>query len=82
VFNPHHLMTREEGLRAYTIAAAYGAYEEANRGSIETGKLADVTVLSRDILTVPEEEILGTHAAFTIIGGRVVWSAEGEPESR
>lgn len=82
VFNPHHLMTREEGLRAYTIAAAYGAHEEANRGSIETGKLADVTVLSRDILTVPDQEIPGTHAVFTIIGGEVVWHAEGESESR
>jgi predicted amidohydrolase YtcJ len=82
VFNPHHLMTREEGLRAYTIAAAFGAHEEANRGSIEIGKLADVTVLSRDILTVPEQEIPGTRAVFTIIGGEVVWHAEGESESR
>ena len=82
VFNPRHLMTREEALRSYTNAAAYGAHDEANRGSIETGKLADVTVLSRDILSVPEEAILGTHAVYTIIGGKVVWNAEGEPESR
>ena len=77
VFNPKHLMTREEGLASYTIAAAYGAHAEADRGSIETGKLADVTVLSRDILTVPEPEIQGTHAVYTIIGGKVVWQADG-----
>ena len=82
VFNPQHLMTREEGLASYTIGAAYGAHAEANRGSIETGKLADVTVLSRDILTVPEEEIPDTYAVYTIIGGEVVWHANGEAESR
>lgn len=82
VFNPQHLMTREEGLASYTIAAAYGAHAEADRGSIETGKLADVTVLSRDILTVPEPEIQGTYAVYTIIGGKVVWQAAGESASR
>lgn len=75
VFNPHHLVTREEGLRAYTIDAAFGAHEEDDRGSIEPGKLADVTVLSRDILTVPDDEIPGTRAVLTIIGGEVVWDA-------
>ncbi|MGW8283596.1 MAG: amidohydrolase, partial [Gemmatimonadota bacterium] len=80
VFNPHHLITREEGLRAYTIDAAFGAHEEDDRGSIETGKLADVTVLSRDILSVPEQEIPGTRAVMTVIGGRIVWDALGGPE--
>ncbi len=80
VFNPHQLITREEGLRAYTIDAAFGAHEEDDRGSIEAGKLADVTVLSRDILSVPEEEIPGTRVVLTIIGGRIVWNALGGPE--
>lgn len=82
VFNPQHLMTREEGLASYTIGAAYGAHTEADRGSIETGKLADVTVLSRDILTIPEEEIPDTYAVYTIIGGEVAWHVDGEAESR
>jgi predicted amidohydrolase YtcJ len=82
VFNPQHLMTREEGLASYTIEAAYGAHAEADRGSIEAGKLADVTVLSRDILTVPEQEIPDTYAVYTIIGGKVVWQVDGESEGR
>ena len=82
VFNPQHLMTRQEGLASYTSAAAYGAHAEADRGSIEIGKLADVTVLSRDILTVPEQEIPGTYAVYTIIGGKIVWHADEEAESR
>ncbi len=77
VFVPHHLMTREEGLRSYTISAAYGAHEEENRGSLTPGKLADVTVLSRDILTVPDEQVAGARPVMTVVGGRVVWQAEG-----
>ncbi|MCL7936754.1 MAG: amidohydrolase [marine benthic group bacterium] len=77
VFVPHHLMTREEGLRSYTISAAYGAHEEDNRGSLTPGKLADVTVLSRDILTVPDEQVAGAKPVMTIVGGRIVWEAEG-----
>ena len=77
VFVPHHLMTREEGLRSYTISAAYGAHEEENRGSLTPGKLADVTVLSRDILTVPDEQVAGARPVMTVVGGRVVWKAEG-----
>jgi len=77
VFNPQHLMTREEALRSYTLSAAYGAHEEGNRGSLEAGKLADITVLSRNILEVPEEEIGGTRPVMTIIGGAIVWRADG-----
>lgn len=76
VFNPQHLMTREEALRSYTLSAAYGAHEEANRGSLEVGKLADITVLSRNILEVPEEEIGGARAVMTIIGGAIAWRAD------
>jgi len=77
VFNPHQLMTREEGLLSYTLAAAYGTHEERNRGSLEAGKLADITVLSRDLLEVPEDEISGTRPVMTIVGGKVVWRAAG-----
>ena len=77
VFNPQHLMTREEALRSYTLSAAYGAHEEANRGSLEAGKLADITVLSRNVLEVPEEEIHGARPVMTIIGGVIAWRADG-----
>lgn len=50
---------------------AYAAFEEDIKGSIETGKLADITVLSRDILSIPEDEIPGTQIVYTIIGGKI-----------
>jgi predicted amidohydrolase YtcJ len=77
VLNPDQLMTRMEGLRAYTINAAYGAHEEDIKGSITPGKLADIVVLSRDILEVPEEEILGARVDVTVVGGEVVHTREG-----
>jgi predicted amidohydrolase YtcJ len=71
VFFADQRMTREEALRSYTIWAAYSAFEEHLKGSLEAGKLADITVLSRDILTVPEEEILSTQVDYTIVGGEI-----------
>jgi len=70
-FYPGQVMTRKEALRARTLDAAYAAFEEDIKGSIETGKLADVTVLSKDILTVPDDEILDTRVLYTIVGGEV-----------
>jgi predicted amidohydrolase YtcJ len=72
-FYPEQRMTREEALRSYTINAAYAAFEEDVKGSLRPGKLADVTVLSRDILTVSEERILDTEVLHTIVGGRVLY---------
>ena len=64
-------MTRDEALRSYTLDAAYAAFEEERKGSLAPGKLADLVVLSRDILTVPEEEILDARVDLTILGGKV-----------
>jgi predicted amidohydrolase YtcJ len=77
VFNPHHLLTRDEALRTYTLDAAFGGHEEADKGSIEVGKLADLVVFDRDILTVPAEEIAGARAVLTVVGGRIVWRRSG-----
>jgi predicted amidohydrolase YtcJ len=74
-FYPDQRMTRDEALRARTIDAAYAAFEEDIKGSLEVGKLADVTVLSRDILTIPDEEILDTRVLYTIVGGKVRYKA-------
>ncbi len=74
-FYPGQVMTREEALRARTLDAAYAAFEEDIKGSLEAGKLADVTVLSKDILTVPDDEILDTRVLYTIVGGEVRYSA-------
>jgi predicted amidohydrolase YtcJ len=65
--------TREQALKMFTIWAAHAAFEEKLRGSLEIGKLADLTVLSADIMTIPEAEILRTKCAMTVIGGEVVF---------
>jgi predicted amidohydrolase YtcJ len=75
-FYPEQSMTRMEALRARTLDAAYAAFEEDVKGSLEPGKYADVTVLSKDILEIPAEEILDTHVLYTIVGGKVKYQAE------
>jgi predicted amidohydrolase YtcJ len=70
-FNPEQRMTREEALRSYTINGAYAAFEEEQKGSLKPGKLADVTVLSKDIMKVPEAEIPTAVVDLTIVGGKV-----------
>jgi predicted amidohydrolase YtcJ len=72
-FYPDQRMTREQALRSYTLDAAYAGFQEASRGSLVAGKLADVTVLSRDIMSVPEDEIPGTEVVCTILGGKVAY---------
>ncbi len=69
-------MSRMEALRSYTINNAYAAFEEGSKGSLRVGKLADVTVLSKDILTVPEDEIRSAKVDYTIVGGKVVYEGE------
>jgi predicted amidohydrolase YtcJ len=73
VFYPAQRMSREEALRSYTWSNAYAAFEEKLKGSLEPGKLADITVLSRDIMTVPEDQIAGTQVVYTIVGGKVAF---------
>ncbi len=74
-FVPKQRMTRDEALRAYTWNNAYAAFEDDLKGSLALGKLADVTVLSRDIMTIPAAEILGTRVEYTIVGGKVRYTA-------
>ncbi|NOX53336.1 MAG: amidohydrolase [Planctomycetes bacterium] len=74
-FFAHQCMSRDEALRSYTIDAAYAAFEEALIGSLTPGKLADIVVLSRDILTIPAPEILKTKVVYTIVGGQVLYEA-------
>jgi predicted amidohydrolase YtcJ len=74
VFYPDQRMSREEALKSYTWNNAYAAFEEKLKGSLEAGKLADITVLSRDIMTIPEAEIPATDVVYTIVGGKVVFS--------
>jgi predicted amidohydrolase YtcJ len=65
-------MSREETLKSFTINGAFAAHAEKDLGSITAGKLADLVVLSKDVMTVAPKEILGTTVTMTIIGGKVV----------
>jgi predicted amidohydrolase YtcJ len=71
VFYPDQRMSRMEALKSYTLNGAYAAFEEGSRGSLKVGKYADVTVLSKDILTVAEDEIPTATVVYTIVGGKV-----------
>jgi predicted amidohydrolase YtcJ len=72
-FDPDQKLERAEALRTMTLDAAYGSFAERERGSIEVGKLADLVVLSQDILAVPEEQLMKTEVLTTIVGGRVLF---------
>ena len=75
VFYPDQRMSRMEALRSYTINAAYAGFDEAIKGSLAAGKLADVTVFSKDIMTVPEDQIPTARILYTIVGGTVQYAA-------
>lgn len=70
-FFPEQALSREEGLHSYTLAPAYSAFEETDKGTLELGKLGDVVVLSNNLLNCPEEAILDTQVLLTIVGGTV-----------
>ncbi|PYS32809.1 MAG: amidohydrolase [Acidobacteria bacterium] len=72
-WHPEEKVTREQALKMLTIWPAHAAFEENVRGSIEVGKLADLTILSADIMRIPEMEILKTHCVMTVIGGEIVY---------
>jgi predicted amidohydrolase YtcJ len=72
-FFPGQKMSRMEALRAYTINGAFAAFEEGLKGSLTPGKLADITVLSKDILTCPEEDIRSAEVLTTIVGGKILY---------
>jgi predicted amidohydrolase YtcJ len=73
-FFPEERITVDDALCIYTVNAAYASFEENIKGSIEAGKLADITVLSRDPRAVPPNEIEDIEVKMTIVGGRVVYS--------
>ena len=72
-YEPEEKMTREQALRSYTLDAAYGAFEEKIKGSIEPGKLADFTIFSQDIMKVGDGDLLKTEVVRTIVGGKTVF---------
>ena len=75
-FYPNQAMTRLEALKSYTINNAIAAFEEDSKGSLAPGKLADIVVLSKDIMTVPDDQIRDATVVYTIVGGKVVYEAK------
>ena len=72
-WHPEEAVTREQALKMFTIWPAYAAFEEQLRGTIEVGKLADFTILSADIMTIPAPQILKTRNVMTVINGEIVY---------
>jgi len=73
VFYPDQRLSRMEALKSYTLNGAYAAFEETSRGSLKVGKLADMTVLSKDITTIAEDEIPAAQVTYTIVGGKILY---------
>ncbi len=72
-FYPDQRMSRREALRAYTLNNAFAAFEEQIKGALVAGKLADITILSGDLTSVPDDEIKNIEVLFTIVGGDVMY---------
>jgi len=72
---PEETPSRENALRYYTSGSAWFSHDEAKRGSLEIGKLADLAVLSKDYMTVPVDQIGGIESVLTMVGGKIVYAA-------
>ena len=71
LFQPQEVYSRQRALYSYTMGNAIAAFEEDIKGSITPGKLADITVLSQDLLTVADDEVMDTEIVMTILGGEI-----------
>lgn len=76
VFYGDQRMTRMEALKSYTINGAIAGFEEKIKGSLTVGKLGDVTILSKDILTIPEDQVPTAKVLYTVVGGKVMYQAK------
>jgi predicted amidohydrolase YtcJ len=77
VFYGDQKMSRMDALKSYTTNGAFAAFEDDVKGSLDKGKYADIVVLSKDILTIPEDEIPTARVAYTIVGGKVRYKGSG-----
>jgi predicted amidohydrolase YtcJ len=79
---PEQRLTMAEAIKYYTWGPAYASFEEDLKGSLEKGKLADMTVLSKDLLNIPVKDILKTEVLYTIVGGQIVYEKKTGQESQ
>jgi predicted amidohydrolase YtcJ len=75
-WHPEFAVSRADALRMLTLWPAYGAFQEAERGSITVGKYADLTIFDRDFMTIPEAEILDARTVMTVVGGRITYRSD------
>ncbi len=73
---PEQKLTMEEAIKYYTLGSAYAQFMEDRKGMIKTGYLADIVIVDKDLLTIPETEIMKTKVDYTIVGGKVVYSSD------
>jgi predicted amidohydrolase YtcJ len=76
-FFPAQVKTRMEALRSYTWNNAYAVFEDHQLGSLSPGKLADMVVISGNLLTLPADQILRTRVLYTLVGGKLVYERKG-----
>lgn len=77
-FFPEQAMTRAEAIRSYTLSAAYSGFEEQQKGSLEAGKYADIVVLSKNLATCPDEEIMDTKVLLTLVDGKIKYDGRSK----
>ena len=75
IWHPEEAVSREQALKMLTRWPVFAAFEELDKGSIEVGKLADLTILSDDIMKIPEPDILRTRCLMTVVGGEIVYDS-------
>ncbi len=73
---PGQKLTMAEAIRGFTSDAAYAAFEESSRGTIEPGKLADLTIVDGDLYAAPQSQLFATKVKYTVVGGEVVYSGK------
>ena len=73
-WNLDQRVTRQEALKMFTLWPAMASFQEDIRGTLEVGKLADISVFDKDLMTIPEEEIMSSKNVLTMIDGKIVYS--------
>ena len=73
---PDERISMEDAIKAYTLNTAFANFEENIKGSVEVGKLADLAVLSQNLLEIEPDKILGTEVLYTIVGGKIVYEKD------
>ncbi len=76
---PEQKITVEDALRAYTAGGAFASFEEAGKGVLAPGKLADLVMIDRDLTRIPSVEIRNAHVVMTVVGGRIIYERPKQP---